>query len=117
MVACRTTMVMPTMIPSDEAIRAAADASGFANEDEPPDAMLLRAVGKMLEAAYAIDGIRGSGVAARIEALTDDDVYRLNGTVWRGRPAESLAEAKRRLSQAEAELRAVSAGGGTEDTT
>lgn len=46
--------------PSEAAIRAATEASGFANEDEPPDAMLLRAVGRMLEAAYAIDGIRGA---------------------------------------------------------
>lgn len=29
--------------------------------------------------------------------LRDEDVYRLNETVWRGNPAESIAEAKRRL--------------------
>lgn len=32
-------------------------------------------------------------------ALTDEDVYRLNETVWHDRPAESIAEAKRRLAQ------------------
>lgn len=51
--------------PSAEAVRIATEASGFVDEDSPPDAMLLRAVARMLQAAYAVDA---QAVARAIEA-------------------------------------------------